>query len=426
MSAEFQIPGGPLGPALLFDSLTEAVPAGLAAGAAAEFALLAAPGQRVPEDVRPGDLLVERALAEGGLATVLPVESTPLAEGAWLRPNQAILRPLGGPATVFEGLPEDDGGGEAEAAPAFIAVAGAVISAAQLGIAVFDRLERHALSGSFKVTSQAASYIHDPSPSGLRIQTRTFRFELSAHHPRYGIGSQTFAFVVTLEYDGFNIRRLSVVEDIRRSSTLVGSDFHISFTPSRYSSTSEPVTKIAYNIQGKWDPIGSGEESFDGRLLVDSQGGMSGRINSPRRWVGFKAGIRASGGGPVPQRRRVRYTSYVLFEREGQTRLSEAMRRHLHGWLTARLPEAVRNEIRAGNVEVQVSARTSTTGSVDTNRRIAHSRARSVEGAVRDAAGSRVQVNVRAPGELEAATPDRTPAASERRVDLAVPITIYR
>ena len=93
----------------------------------------------------------------------------------------------------------------------------------------------------------------------------------------------------------------SIVEDRGKSSDLYASSFSISFTPSRYSAVNEPVTQIVYNIQGRWDKIGRGDESFDGRFIIDSQGNMSGlTINAPQRTVWIAGPIKAEGGGVVP------------------------------------------------------------------------------------------------------------------------------
>lgn len=312
-----------------------------------------------------------------------------------------------------------------EAAPAIIAVAGVLISGANLGLGVFDRLERHLLSGAFEVTSHAASYIHNPSPRGLTVQTRTFAFPISAHHPRVGIGTQTFWFRLTLEYDGFNIRRASIVEDRGRSSTLVSSDFKITFAPSAWSAPNEPVAAVAYNISGRWDPIGRGDEGFDGRLIIDAQGNLrSLRVSSPQRWV-WHGRATQSGGGPVPRPTRARHPFTVSFDRPGRTQLSDASIRAIHGFYNG-LPSAVRGEIAAGRIPVRVTGRASTTASVERNQTIARQRAAAVAATLKDLAGSAARIEIAAHGELGARTPDNREDPAERRADILIEYDLYR
>lgn len=327
-----------------------------------------------------------------------------------------------GPEMVWIGEGEDD---DAEAAPAFVAVGGLVIAASQLGIAVFDRLERHLLSGSFSVTAHAANYIHNPSPRGLTTRTKVFRFPITAHHPRYGIGTQTFWFDLTLEYDGFNIRRVSITEDRGRSSTIVSSDFSITFTPSAYTAPNEPVAAIAYTISGRWDPVGRGDESFSGSIVIDAQGVMKRlQVSSGQGWV--RAGrAQASGGGPVPRPTQATHATAVHFDRPGATRLDSASVRHLHTWYTG-LPASVKTEIQSGRLPIRLTGRASTTGTVQHNQTVARSRAQAVATALRDVAGSTADLVIAVHGELGARTPDRQEDRAERRVDIDVTYQLYR
>jgi hypothetical protein len=314
--------------------------------------------------------------------------------------------------------------GEPENA-AFIAVAGALISAAQLGIAVFDRLESHLLSGAFSVTAASASYIHNPSPRGLTVQTRVFTFPITAHHPRIGIGTQTFWFKVTLEYDGFNIRRASVVEDRGRSSTLVSSDFSITFTPAAYTAPNEPVAAIVYNVNGRWDPIGRGDESFDGRFVLDAAGNLRGLgISSSRTWVRSGA-VSQTGGGPVPRPTRAVHTTDVHFDPAGSARLTQERIRHVHGWYQG-LPSAIQAEIRTGNLPIQLVGRASTTGTVQDNQRLARQRADAVAAVLRDLAGSTARITISVHGELGARTADAQEDPAERRVEITCEYQVYR
>ena len=193
--------------AAVFDALSGRGFGDQAEALADQYDLLAGPFEAIPEGA--SGLLIERAFAEGGIAEMSECAGNARLRGGYLGPNQMIVRPRRSgyqPSDDVVEFPEEDEMGEV--APAFVALAGTVISAAELGLGVFDRIEKHALSGSFSVSSQAASFIHDPSPSGLSNQTRKFRFALIAGHAGPIVSNQQFHFVVTLEYDGFNVRRV--------------------------------------------------------------------------------------------------------------------------------------------------------------------------------------------------------------------------
>ncbi|GGC05739.1 OmpA family protein [Cellulomonas carbonis] len=317
----------------------------------------------------------------------------------------------------------EDLGSEAEAG--FIAVAGVLIPAAELGLGIFDRLQQHVFNGSFQVTSTPATYIHNPSPTGLAVQRRTFRFPVTAHHPRYFIDTQTFWFDVTLEYDGFNVRRVSVTEDRGRSSSLVSSTFSITFTPSAYTPSNEPVSAVAYSISGRWDPVGSGDESFSGRFVVDAAGRLTGlQVSSGQGWVRAGA-LTQSGGGPVPRPTTARHVTTVHFDPAGSATLTQDKIRHVHSWFTS-LPSAVQAEVRRGAQTIRATGRASTTGTVQQNQALARRRADAVARVLRDLAGTSARVDVEVHGELGARTPDAQEAPGERRVDLEVAYQVYQ
>lgn len=328
--------------------------------------------------------------------------------------------------------PEAD---EAEGAPAFVAAAGALISGAQLGLAVFQRIENPPRGGTFAVTASTASYIHPSTPAGLTVQTRTFAFAIYAHHPRPLWGTQEFHFLVDLNYDGLNIRRASIIEDRNKSSTLTTSKFDITFSPGPWEGPTasgrplglgkEPVAAIVYSITGRWDPHLTGDEVFHGKFILDAQGTMSDfEIKSGKSWV-RPGTVTAKGGGRVPRPTRTSHVTSVSFDPASSSRLTTANIRHLHAWYRG-LPAPVKTEIQEGRLPIVLAGRTSTTGSVPENQRLGRARAEAVAATLRDFAGSTAQINPLAPGELEASTPDSQEDPKERRVDVQVSYTVYR
>lgn len=421
-------------PAYVFDTITGLTDYSMQEELLQQYQVVGLPGEVVTSQPRESDIVIRRVLGEGTLADVRMVanEAMALINASNDRlPNDTLLIRNGYGELSSIGSEELDLINEydedsAENPAAIIAVAGALISGAQLGIAVFDRLESHLLSGSFSVSSNASSYIHNPSPRGLRSHTKRFFFSISAHHPRYGIGNQNFYFQLTLEYDGFNIQRVSIIEDRGRSSSLVSSNFSITFTPSAFSAPNDPVAAIVYNINGRWDPVGRGDESFDGSLIINAQGNMPRlRVNSPQNWVRKMTPVRSRGGGTVPRPTTARHTADVSFDRPGETRVSNSSIRHIHRYYTG-LPSTVRTEIRAGRIPIVLTGRASTTASVRRNQGIARERARNVAVTLRDLAGSSANLVIRSHGELGARTSDNREDPNERRVDMDVTYTLYR
>lgn len=386
---------------------------------------------------RRASLSTEAAVA--ALETVPPLlEAVPVLLDALVRATggqREALDDWGGPPASGTGWESGEGqvseylepGWDGDASPevGFIALAGVLIPAAELGLSIFSTLQQHVFNGDFSVTSTPATYIHSPSPTGLTIQRRTFRFPITAHHPRYGIGTQTFWFDVALEYDGFNVRRVAVTEDRGSSSSLYSSDFTIAFVPSAYTAANEPVAAVAYTISGRWDPIGSGDESFTGRFVVDAAGNLTGlQVSSSQRWVRHGA-LTQSGGGPVPRPTTAVHVTTVHFDPSGSATLTQDKIRHIHSWYTG-LPGPVQAEIRKGTQPIRLTGRASSTGTVQANQALARRRADAVARILRDLAGTSARVDVEAHGELGARTPDGQEAPAERRVDLRCEYQVYQ
>ncbi|TVM03483.1 MAG: hypothetical protein CV087_05025 [Candidatus Brocadia sp. WS118] len=159
------------------------------------------------------------------------------------------------------------------------------VAIAGLGVAVFNTGRTIATSGSFSTQSTPASYIHQNTPAGSKFRRRTIEFTITAHHPRYGIGTQTFWFKLSFEFNGNDIRDASINPLIDKSSSMISSTFSIKFEPTSYSLNSDPVAIIRYKISGEWDPVGTGHVSFEGNFDLKADGAVTYIINSEKNWV---------------------------------------------------------------------------------------------------------------------------------------------
>jgi|GEM_PF-4592402 len=416
--------------AILFDALTGRSLGEQADALVDHFDIVAAPLETAPLAAESGDLLITRAFAEGGVAEVADCSERPELLGARLGANQIMIRPragqLAGPGgdRPISAREEDDGLGES--APAFLAVADRVIAVADLGLSLFNTLKAHVLNGSFSVSSVPAQHFRPTSPPGLVTRTRKFRFKLIARYDSRFVSNPEFHFTVTLEYDGLNIRHVTVLADLGKSSSLPRSTFSIAFNPVEVPLSGEEP-RIRYDISGTWNPsLGGGDsESFTGHFFVDAQGELKGlNIDAPGRRVWQAGVITREGGGRVPTRRLIGTGHNVFFDKPGSARMTDDALRALHGWSTG-LPKWLRDQIVAGRVPLSLTGHASTTGSIERNMQIARARAAAVAAALKQLIGDSILTESRAPGELEAGTPDKVESPKERRCSIEATAEIY-
>ncbi|WP_212992918.1 S8 family serine peptidase [Actinoplanes auranticolor] len=301
----------------------------------------------------------------------------------------------------------------AEVAPAM------VIAAAGLGIATFEALKEYVFDGDFKVVSAPAYYMHQSGPTGLTVQRKTFLLPVHAVHNL--LSQQEFWLEIILDYDGMNIQHVAIHEQRDRSSSLLTGNFTITLTPGPATPENEPVAAIAYEIDGVWDPVGPGEWHFRGTLVVDAAGNLQIRgFQADDRKVGLGTPI-ASGGGPVPIRRKGGAGHNVFFAPDSAT-MTEDADRELWAWrndIDKAAPGALK-VIAAGQAPFRMAGHASTTGTVEHNLRLAEQRVATVISRLRKIFGSGTQVTTVEPGELGAATADGQEAPGERRVEIEV------
>jgi len=85
---------------------------------------------------------------------------------------------------------------------------------------------------------------------------------------------------------------------------MMASTFQISFSATENSLPSESETRINYVIRGEWDPVGRGDVSFNGSIMVYSSGrAVAGPFSSEEDWVtfdGFLSDTRTDTLVPLP------------------------------------------------------------------------------------------------------------------------------
>jgi peptidoglycan hydrolase-like protein with peptidoglycan-binding domain len=164
-----------------------------------------------------------------------------------------------------------------------------------LGLAAFSAGRDFLSSGDLSVQADTnASYVHSNTPVNLLFSTRSIEFKITAHHPRIGIDTQEFFFRLSFDFNNYDLRNVSISVLRDKSSSLFSSDFDISFKASSHSLPNESVARIAYNINGRWDPVGLGDVSFEATpfLVISADGGVQPKqIDSERNWVQFQGWV---------------------------------------------------------------------------------------------------------------------------------------
>lgn len=311
---------------------------------------------------------------------------------------------------------------------------GEVIEAVGLGLAIFTTGQQLVTSGSFSNSTSTVNYMHERTPLSRTFHRCSTEFSLSAHHPRPGFGRQIFWYNLTFEYNGNDLRNITINPLVHRSSSMFMSSFSTTWTGQAHSPAAAPMAEVLFNLSGRWDPVGRGDVSFRGELKVSANGQIRLRVSSeagghdygrdPGEWVRVGtaptscATVRPLLPRPARPETRMPIVNIVLFQ-PGSARIVEADERRLMTWLNGLSP-AIKSSIARGESPVQVEGFASTTQSGPANVRLSRQRAERVAQLIRDALGSSTTVNVLARGEYTARTPDRVESAGERRAVITI------
>src|SRR5262245_46759500 len=244
--------------------------------------------------------------------------------------------------------------------------AAGAISVVELGLAVLTSAKDLLFSGGVSAEPATARYVHSNTPTDLPIRTKILEFEIIVHHPRFLIGAQSFWFRLEFQYNGYDLLNVSVIFLRDKSSSLPSSTFTLRFHPMEGSLPADPVAKIMFQISGAWDPIGRGDISHWGKLLVEANGRVSFSMDSEKNWVRAGSIKELSDSGP-PLSKQVETFLDVFFPQPGSDIVMPGTEEEIVGWYR-RLPQNTREQIQAGSIPIQIYGYASRTGSVTKNR----------------------------------------------------------
>lgn len=292
------------------------------------------------------------------------------------------------------------------------------VAAAGLGVAVFTAVEQ-VIRGRFETRTATVNYVHPGTPPSLRFRPCVREFLISAIHARPFWSPQQFWFRLSFEYNGHDLRNITIVPLVDRSSTMTTSTFSITFAGLPHSVPQDPVAEVNFQISGEWDPHGPGLVQLWGNLFVRADGQVRLNVTSERRWVRHE---RITGSCPIirpapPPPRRPPIIGFweIIFSPPGSARIQERGERDLVTWYRG-LAQPIRRAIEAGRLPLRIDGYASTTQPGPANRELSRRRAEVVKRILQDVAGSRARFAVFAHGEYRARTPDRVESAPERRV----------
>jgi outer membrane protein OmpA-like peptidoglycan-associated protein len=294
----------------------------------------------------------------------------------------------------------------------------AVVPIAGLGIAVFNSARGVATQGDISFTPVLASHVFPNTPPDSPRTRSTMDLKISAHHPRRGIGTQHFYFKLDIEHNGHDIlmSRINLLRD--RSSSLYASTFSINFDPKAGTSANGRAT-IRFLLDGRWDPMGRGDVSFRGELLIRPDGWAGIEIESDRGWVSVAPNafdnVRRE---PMRTPRRQVESHEIFFDPPASDTVQAGTERGLLDWFD-RLPADVQHGVRSGVTPVVIHGHASSTGSDDRNRELARRRAQRVETILRDHLGPTARLEVQSHGE-RGAGPDGVEDRSRRKVRVEI------
>jgi outer membrane protein OmpA-like peptidoglycan-associated protein len=353
-------------------------------------------------------------------ATTRPLRQSAVQQMQQTQGNQYVQRQLG--------LGSSSGG-----TPAAIQRI-APLAAAELGIAIFSAGAPVVLSGNLSSSAATINYMHENTPPDAQWTRATTSFRLSVWNPRPLIGGQEWVhFRLSYEYNGNDLRDVSVVCLQDESMHLTTSTFSINFTGMAHSPSTDPKATIRYQIGGVWDPAGRGIDSFWGYLQVKSDGSVSLMVESEQGWVSNRSDAfgeittEAVEGEPAPETPEpppppepVLHLTDITFT-PGGDQIEGGDEEALVRWYLD-LPEHARRQIEAGSLQIVVEGHASTTQPGPANRLLSRRRAQRVVEILQDIAGSDARFRTFARGEYQAGTPDEVEDESERVVIVSVEI----
>jgi hypothetical protein len=293
-------------------------------------------------------------------------------------------------------------------------VPAAATGAIELGAAVLSFGQALFTGGSFSTQSSVVNYLHQNTPLDQKFVRCKRRFRISAAKPgpvpldfiKKADAGEKFWFELSYDYNGNDLRNVSVEPLMDKSNTLRKSEFKITFTGNAYSPERDPVAEVVFRISGTWkawDPVPFMDTvvSFSGNLYVRADG--SARVADFKSekdlvWYGTMTNSCSVVPPYIPKAPVRKYFSLPILFPIGKHAVSANDIKRIHAW-TVSWPSTTRMKIARGEIMVTIEGFASRPGGELYNLKLSERRAESVKNILKKFAGSNTKFDLRSQGE---------------------------
>jgi outer membrane protein OmpA-like peptidoglycan-associated protein/peptidoglycan hydrolase-like protein with peptidoglycan-binding domain len=307
---------------------------------------------------------------------------------------------------------------------------------------VREALTARADEGRFVFASDISEIMHDDTPSLLQWSRKTANFAFKAYSPPSGLKDLArldiktakvfrFAFTLSFEYNGYDIRNAQVQRLIQGSTPITDAKLEIKFVAKRATGVRSEVSRIDFLLNGKWTPrAGDKFVDFGGKIGVESDGDISIELNQTPI-----AALEKSGPTHFTNVKVVKLAApkidkcwRSIFFAVDKDVVNEDEMQKFKTWvreIEKKYPVRWRR-LREGLIPVNVDGYASPTGKGQHNQDLSRKRKDKVKKFVQDEFGSAVKIVDSARGESNPGVDhkDEKEDASQRRVDVWFEVAI--
>jgi outer membrane protein OmpA-like peptidoglycan-associated protein len=235
----------------------------------------------------------------------------------------------------------------------------------------------------------------------------------------------TFAFTLSFEYNGYDIRNARVTRVLQESTGLNDEKFATRWKAKKAVPLNAERAQIDFLLDGTWAPTtGSKNFSFTGKLSLRSDGwatfDLDKNENVQMEWFAGATWWTVNTVNLAKPARTEEWKT-VLFDPQGSDRISDKEMLLLKAWVQKIKDNDVRfRRIVAGTIPINVTGYASATGAGDFNQKLSGSRADKVIKLLKDYLGQSIKVNRFAYGEKDptVSKKDEKDDYWERRADI--------
>ena len=298
---------------------------------------------------------------------------------------------------------------------------------------IHEAVTARADEGRFVHASDISEIMHDDTPSLLQWTKKTANFAFKTYSPPSGLKDLArldiktaktfhFMFMLSFEYNGYDIRAAQVHRAIQGSSPLTDAKFEIKFVAKRATGTRSEVSRIDFLFNGKWIPrTGDKFIDFSGKVWVESDGDIGFEMNPTMLAVplpqagGSFSSVKTTKLAPPKIDKRW----HSVFFAVDKDIITDKEMQLFKDWLRSLQKEDVRyRRLREGLIPINIDGYASPTGKGQHNQDLSRKRKEKVKKLVQDELGSAAKIVDSARGEANPGEKNEQEDATQRRVDV--------